>query len=83
MLMTCISRKVCPPNAGALSGGPFLALEIKRWLQRDAPLDDGAQRIVQRLGAARRAQGFPVAIILMAFLPLVPATRRNPGRSLD
>lgn len=67
-------------NAEALSRDPFLAVEIERWLQRGAPLDDGAQNIVQRLKAVKQTQGFHAAFILdergtVMDLPVTPDTK--------
>jgi len=51
-------------NAEVMARDPLLAMEVERWLQRGAPLDPGAQRIVQRLKAVQQAYDFQGVFIL-------------------
>ncbi len=70
-------REEYQKNAEVMARDPLLAVEIERWLQRGAPLDPGAQKIVQRLKAVQQMYDFQGVFILdergvVRDLPITP-----------
>ncbi len=57
-------REAYKQSAEVMAHDPLLAMEIEHWLQRGAPLDSGAQLIMQRLKAVQQTYNFQGVFIL-------------------
>ncbi|MFH1495991.1 MAG: EAL domain-containing protein [Pseudomonadota bacterium] len=73
-------REAYKQSAEVMTHDPMLAMEIERWLQHGSPLDQNAQRIVQRLKAVQQAYGFQGVFILdehgvVQGLPVTPEAK--------